>query len=165
MSTIEALQKQLEIVLKFPDQNPNPVLKIKMDGTLLYSNGAGTEIHQAWDVGIGGIVPPEIVAHTKLNSHAPLDMLIGHKTFSFHIVPVPEFDFICIYGTDITAMKAITKFPDHNPNPVLKISREGKLLYVNKAGMEIQKAWVIENGERVPETIDEFSKKRSTDPI
>ena len=28
-----------------------------------------------------------------------------------------------LYGTDVTAEKAIDKFPNQNPNPVLRLSR------------------------------------------
>ncbi len=30
-------------------------------------------------------------------------MEVGNKTYAFHVVAVPEFDFINIYGTDVTA--------------------------------------------------------------
>ena len=131
---LKSLQNQLDVMLKFPDQNPNPVLKTSLDGKLQYSNKAGREIQAVWGIEIGESVPCAIVNHTKSGSARPLEMGVGNKTFSFHIVPVHEFDFINIYGTDVTAVKAITKFPDQNPNPVIKISLDGELLYVNEAG-------------------------------
>ena len=35
--SINELKKQLQALLKFPDQNPNPVLKITMGDKLLYT--------------------------------------------------------------------------------------------------------------------------------
>ena len=63
------------------------------------------------------------MAHAGTPADAQL-MPVGDRTYSFHVVAVLG-EFINIYGTDITAMKAITKFPDQNPNPVLKSDMEG----------------------------------------
>jgi len=162
LQTIDELQKQLDSVLKFPDQNPNPVLKIDLNGKLLYKNNAGKKITNSWGVDLDDLVPEEIIYHSKRKLMEPLELVCDNKTFSFHIVPVPELHFICIYGTDITAMKAITKFPDQNPNPVLKIDCEGRLLYFNEAASSIQKAWGIQIGEQVPTLILKASYQLSS---
>ena len=151
--SIQSLQKQLNALLKFPDQNPNPVLKMSMEGELLYTNTAGKFIIEQWDVTVGGKLSLAMVKHAEAETVEPLQLGVGNKTYSFHIVPVPEFGFVNIYGTDVTAMKAITKFPDQNPNPVLKISMDGRLLYANRAGIEIRREWGIDSGEAVPSEI------------
>ena len=88
------------------------------EGKLLYTNQAGTFIKNQWGIELGDNVPIEIVSHSKLNDSSPLEMEVGNKIFSFHVVPVVEFGFVNLYATDITAAKAITKFPDQNPNNV-----------------------------------------------
>ena len=35
----------------------------------------------------------------------PTELEVGSQTYIFHVVPVPEFDFINIYGTNVTAAK------------------------------------------------------------
>jgi class 3 adenylate cyclase len=154
---LEALEKQLSAMLKFPDQNPNPVLKLGMDGRLVYSNSAGDPILRAWAVQLGDAMPESLVAHAQTAADASLELAVGNRTFSFHVVAVPEIDAINVYGTDVTAMKAITKFPDQNPNPVLKTSMAGQLLYANTAGMEIREVWGIELGDAVPRAIRDAS--------
>ena len=101
--SINELKKQLQALLKFPDQNPNPVLKITMGGKLLYTNSAGQYIKDEWKIDIGDDVPSTVVDQSKLVSSLPLEMEVGNKTYAFHVVAVPEFDFINIYGTDVTA--------------------------------------------------------------
>ena len=39
--SVNELNKQLNALSKFPDQNPNPVLRMSMDGKLQYTNDAG----------------------------------------------------------------------------------------------------------------------------
>ncbi|MEC7984150.1 MAG: adenylate/guanylate cyclase domain-containing protein [Myxococcota bacterium] len=162
---VNSLQKQLNALLKFPDQNPNPVLKTDSNGIFLYANAAGKEILTTWGIAIGDQAPAKVVDWARNPSRDALEMPVGNKTFSFHIVPVPEFDFVNIYGTDVTAMKAITKFPDQNPNPVLKTDSNGIFLYANAAGKEILRAWSIFIGESAPSDMVERTKNPSDDAL
>ena len=38
-------------------------------------------------------------------------------------------------------MQSLAKFPSENPNPVLRLSREGVVLYANEAGEPILRMW------------------------
>ncbi len=61
---------------------------------------------------------------------------------------------------------SLSKFPSENPCPVLRIAKSGKILYSNKAGLELLTHWGITISEKVPEKwqrlIDEVLK--STKP-
>ena len=46
---------------------------------------------------------------------------------------------------------ALSKFPSENPNPVLRIAKDGEILYSNKAGLELLAHWDVEIGEKAPE--------------
>ena len=164
-SKLDSLQRQLTAMVKFPDQNPNPVLKMSKDGRLTYSNAAGQKIKDEWGVSLGDTMPEALISHASTPADEPLELPVGNRTYSFHVVAVPHFDFVNVYGTDVTAMKAITKFPDQNPNPVLKASMDGNLLYVNAAGREIQQQWGIGLGERVPQEIISAAEQGSLDPL
>ncbi len=50
---------------------------------------------------------------------------------------VEELGFLNIYGSDITARKAIVKFPDQNPHPVFRIDWDGGLGYANSASTDL----------------------------
>ena len=69
------------------------------------------------------------------------------------MVPVPEFDFIIIYGSDITANKLVNKFPDQNPNPVMRFNKEMQLQYFNDASNYIVENWKIGINENIPDDI------------
>ena len=163
--TRESLQRQLDAMVKFPDQNPNPVLKVNMDGQLVYSNRAAELIQTAWGVTLGDSMPTALMAHADTPATEALELAVGNRTFSFHVVAVADLGFVNVYGTDITAMKAITKFPDQNPNPVLKTGMDGRLLYSNGAGQGIQETWGISLGELVPEIIIDAAKQGSLAPL
>src|SRR5207302_8752222 len=75
----------------------------------------------------------------------------NNRTYLLRPVRVAEFNFINVYGTDITARKAINKFPDQNPNPVLRVSHDGRLAYANAASDLIRRAFGVAVGEPLPE--------------
>ena len=103
--SVNELKKQLSALRKFPDQNPNPVLRMSMDGKLQYTNDAGQYIRNEWKIGLGDDMSTELVEHSKLDTPSPLEMEVGNKVFAFYVIAVPEFGFINIYGTDITASR------------------------------------------------------------
>ena len=39
---------RFEAIVKFPDQNPNPVMRIRWDGTLVYANPASAGLKPGW---------------------------------------------------------------------------------------------------------------------
>ncbi|AKB24409.1 sensory transduction histidine kinase [Methanosarcina sp. MTP4] len=45
-------------------------------------------------------------------------------------------------------------FPSKNPNPVLRIGTNGKVLYANRAAGPLLKSWGIREGEKAPELIE-----------
>jgi signal transduction histidine kinase len=47
-------------------------------------------------------------------------------------------------------VKNLAKFPSENPNPVLRITKEGKLLYANNASNSLLSEWGCQEGQMVP---------------
>ena len=45
----------------FPAKNPNPVLSVAKDGTILYSNKAGEPLLLEWGAEVGAKLPSSIV--------------------------------------------------------------------------------------------------------
>ena len=103
-------REQIEILSRFPDENPNPVLRITSNGRLLYSNEAARRLmprREGWRE--GGNVPPfwrrvaaEVFAR---RTSSRLDAKMENKVFSLAVVPVLDKDYVNIYATDITERK------------------------------------------------------------
>jgi class 3 adenylate cyclase/PAS domain-containing protein len=153
-ATTELLESEIEAINKFPDANPNPVLRMAGDGRLAYANTAAAPILGALGVRRGDRLPPEIARRLREDAAAtPLgrvEIESGRQTFSLLAVRVPELDVYNLYGTDVTGSKVVERFPDRNPNPVLRLGPDGELRYANAASAPITRALGIEVGAPVP---------------
>ncbi|MCI0834075.1 MAG: adenylate/guanylate cyclase domain-containing protein [Chloroflexi bacterium] len=153
----------MKVLNKFPDLNPNPVMKMTGDGTLDYANAAADAVVDAMGMVVGGKFSPDIIRSIEDICHdrtdEPLLVSGDGRTYSLKPVYTPEFEITNIYGLDITARIAMNKFPDQNPNPVLRVSIDGNLEYANPASEPICKAMGIEMGEKLPAVLmQQFSK-------
>lgn len=148
--SVKSLQNHVDVLAKFPDQNPNPVFRTDEKGRLLYANIPGQRLLDTLCIEIGGKLPDALIAHSDKPVEDQLELSVGARTFAFHVVSVPELSSINIYGTDITAMKAITRFPDQNPNPVFRLDMNGALTYANEAGQRVVEDLGICIGQQFP---------------
>jgi class 3 adenylate cyclase len=129
------------LVDKFPDLNPNPVLRISERGELRYANHASAELRHALGVELGGVLPADVrddlFAVLDGQRTEPVEVSDRHGTYALVPVQIPELGLINVYGTDVTAAKALVKFPDQNPNPVFRITWEGVLVYANPTSHDL----------------------------
>ncbi|UCD17441.1 MAG: PAS domain S-box protein, partial [Candidatus Zixiibacteriota bacterium] len=99
-------EQQIENLARFPNENPNPVLRIREDGTLLYVNEAGKPILEAnhWKVGDSVLDQWSWVMGNAKNSRATkeIELSCGEKVYSLFFAPIDGADYINIYGIDIT---------------------------------------------------------------
>ncbi len=152
-NSVKSLQNHVDVLTRFPDQNPNPVLRTDEKGKLLYANIAGQRVLSELGTEVGKKLPDELIAHADNPVENQLELSVGSQTFAFHVVSVPEISSINIYGTDVTAMKAITRFPDQNPNPVLRLDMHNTLTYANEAGQRIIADLGVRIGQQFPAKI------------
>ncbi|HUG46960.1 MAG TPA: adenylate/guanylate cyclase domain-containing protein [Candidatus Limnocylindria bacterium] len=154
-SELRLLSDKIQAITRFPDQNPNPVLRLTVSGELIYANPASQPVRRALGVEVGGQLAEPVLARLleAADENRPVEIVHEHSTFSVLPVVIADMGFINLYGTDITARKAIDKFPDQNPHPVLRIDAEGKLIYANRASGPIVEAHGLELGQRVPSSL------------
>lgn len=127
--------EQVSAINRFPDDNPNPVMRIDADGIVIYANPASGAILRSLGLGVGDTLPAEVIA--RFNAVATgrgfVEFAANSRTYAVWPVPIADLNFTNLYGMDVTAERAIVKFPDQNPNPVLRIHWDGTLAYANPA--------------------------------
>ncbi|KKG12059.1 histidine kinase dimerization/phosphoacceptor domain -containing protein [Methanosarcina sp. 2.H.A.1B.4] len=95
---------------QFPSTNPNPVLRLDKNGTVLYSNSAGESLLQKWSVGVGEKLPSCIGDFVQrvlsLNSPEKMEVKVGKKVYLITFHPLPE-EYVNVYGFDISGQKEL----------------------------------------------------------
>jgi class 3 adenylate cyclase len=142
-----------KVVERFPNQNPNPVFRVDDLGVLVYANDASRPLIESYGLRLGDSWPADIARQVLAAADDPgaamLELAAGNRTYALRPVRIPEFGFINVYATDITAEKVVAKFPGQNPNPVLRVSPDGLLLYHNDASALIVEALGLIDGHSV----------------
>ncbi len=144
--------EQISSINRFPDDNPNPVMRYDADGHLIYANPASESILWAIGVVVGDRLPSELIA--RFDAVAPtrgfIEFTWHSRTYAVWPVPIAGLDFTNLYGTDVTAERAIVKFPDQNPNPVMRFGWDGVLVYANPASAGIVAGLGLAIGDPLP---------------
>ncbi len=102
--------KKLQFLASFPEQDPNPIISIRTDGEVLYSNKTGTAILNYWSA-TEGQVPKRIMeaCEREQNSQSFIreEFEVDGRVYLFTFSWIEAFSQINIYGTDISELKSV----------------------------------------------------------
>jgi class 3 adenylate cyclase len=147
---------QVSAINRFPDDNPNPVMRIDADGHLIYANPASAPILRTIGVEVGDVVPAETIARfDAAGERGFVEVIADNRTYAVWAILIQDLDFTNLYGMDVTAERAIVKFPDQNPNPVFRIHWDGMLAYANPASAAMIAGLGLAVGSSLPADLRE----------
>ena len=102
-------EEEIRTLAKFPSENPDPIMRIAMDGTLLYINEIGSRHLSDWHLQAGKIVPPMLrdTVSRAMNhgSRQVFDLEHNESVYSFTVAPIPGAGYANLYGRNITDRK------------------------------------------------------------
>ena len=103
-------EEALASVARFPEENPQPVLRLGSDGQVLYINAAGLRLlgDHDWQLGVPAPAMLGRLVDTVLGAGeaGEFDLPLHHgRVFSFSCVPVPDKGYANLYGRDVTERK------------------------------------------------------------
>ena len=102
-------EEKIAGLAKFPSEDPNPVLRIALDGTVLYANDAAAALLGELHSGVSKAAPNCWLKWIKkaLASGLTKTVEFEHdaRTLSFTVAPVAEGGYVNLYGRDITERK------------------------------------------------------------
>lgn len=101
--------EEVEMMSRFPEENPSPVMRIAYNGKILFANAASGAILKKWKAKLGGNVPSGFYNFVKSASASKkrkdIDLEIDSKLFSCILVPIKGCDYLNFYARDITERK------------------------------------------------------------
>jgi PAS domain S-box-containing protein len=102
-------EAQIRSLARFPDENPNPMLRIAEDGKVLYANEASEPVLRLWDCEPQQKVPESfrglIGKVLSAGKMAEIEVECGAETFSFVLTPVVDARYVNLYGRNVSSRK------------------------------------------------------------
>jgi len=102
-------EEEIRSLARFPGENPDPVLRIARDGTILFANPASRALLDHWGCQVGERLPrehrdviPDAMETRSVREH---EIACADRTFSIMYAPIPDGEYVTVYGRDITAGK------------------------------------------------------------
>jgi len=109
----EALREAHEPAIwlaRFPEQNPNPVIRASADGTILYCNPSTTKF-PGWKCEVGQVLQNELLPLVGRamgeGKEVQEDVKLARRVYIVWITPFPGEGYANVYGRDITERKVL----------------------------------------------------------
>ncbi|MCH8237081.1 MAG: EAL domain-containing protein [Proteobacteria bacterium] len=104
----EALER-MEAIASISDESPNPVMRVTIDGNVVYANGPASKLLGFWKIGVGDPLPREwckrVAAAAENTQPVDHELEHGEQIFVLTLQPVVDAEYLNIYGRDITRRK------------------------------------------------------------
>ncbi len=135
----------------FTLENPEPVMRIKADGTILFANRSAESMLQIWREESGKDLPPPLLACIKkaLSDKSATAFEIDNegRTISLSVIPFPWKGYANLYGRDTTEMKQAEETErraretwertfDSVPDLIAILDRDHRIVRANRAMAE-----------------------------
>jgi PAS domain S-box-containing protein len=104
-------EQEIEILARFPAENPNPVLRVEPDGKIAYANPASEALLRLWNCAVREYLPPDwrkrAVNAVRHSTSTAVDVECEERVYSVMVVPIPDAGYVNIYARDITERKRV----------------------------------------------------------
>ncbi|MGM0501004.1 MAG: sensor domain-containing protein [Bacillota bacterium] len=107
--TRQEIERKIEILAEFPENNPNPVLRLSNSGQLLYANSASKELLEQLGIEEDDYVADEYrtiieeVVETKQSKEIMVQP--EEELYLFSFTYYEHYDCVYLYGQDMTGLK------------------------------------------------------------
>jgi PAS domain S-box-containing protein len=165
-------EKELNSLAKFPSENPNPVLRVSKDGTILYANKGASPLLNAWGCQVNQQLP-EYWRNYVLEIYSSgvskdIEIKCGQSTFSITFSPIVDTGYINLYGLDITKriqteteLHKLSLAVEQSQVSIVITDTRGNIEYINPKFTEVtgytyeeaigQNPRILKSGEHPPE--------------
>jgi PAS domain S-box-containing protein len=106
-------EERIEDLARFPDENPNPVMRVSLHGLLLYANNASQALLASWAVDSEHRIPKEhmqeLLQAWPSGERRKIEVREGRNVFELTIAPILSRGYIDLYGRDVTEERSLAE--------------------------------------------------------
>ena len=143
---------EIESLAKFPKEDPDLVMRIAADGTIVYANPSSAPLLKAWGRQAGKMLPDHyrnlIMEALGSGDRSEIEDTSSGTIYSLIIAPIVDMGYVNIYGRDVTQLRLAENLRieseqrfrdaiDHFPNVFVIYDADRRVKYVNSNGLRI----------------------------
>jgi PAS domain S-box-containing protein len=102
-------EREIKSLARFASESPNPILRVTVDGLIVYANRASRPLLQAWDAEPGERLPEEwgeeVALALESGEPQERELEVGGQVYSLLFAPIRDLGYLNIYARDITAVR------------------------------------------------------------
>lgn len=102
-------EEKIQILARFPEENPDPVLRIAAKGTVLYANKPGKALLAKLSSAVGSLAPQTwrdwAAQSMAANTTETVNVEYDGRIYTFSLVPIKQGGYVNLYARDITEQK------------------------------------------------------------
>ncbi len=102
-------EERIQDLSRFPDENPNPVLRFSKEGTLLYASKSSAALLRKWGRSVGEKAPEKWIGKISnsflSDENLEIETTCEDRILSFILAPMNEKEYVNAYGRDVTEQK------------------------------------------------------------
>jgi PAS domain S-box-containing protein len=143
-------EEEISNVAKFPAEDPNPVLRITENGTVLYANRASKVFLQNNEL---SQITQNVQKTIQTGRRRTVEFGYKEKTYLFTFAPFPKEGYVNVYGVDITESKEkdrelvqekkkLDAITQSLGTGVVVIDKDFRITWINKLASEEQKEFL-----------------------
>ncbi|MGR3175672.1 MAG: PAS domain S-box protein [Candidatus Scalindua sp.] len=144
-------EEEVKGLAKFPDENPNPVIRVFDDGSILYHNKASLSLLDFWGCQTTRMLPDKYIKIVSDVLHSGLynvtEAECNNRVMSLTFAPIAKERYVNIYGLDITERK--------NAEENIKVINESLEQRVVERTEKLRKKYI--------ELLNEIAKREQTE--
>lgn len=141
---LKQANKDIEEIALFPKQNPDPLIRIDLEGEVLALNPAAENmthlLYKSKQYAMSDVWKLILKDLTFEDNKASIEIIYNQRIFSFLIVSLEGYNYYNIYGRDITNQKKyendlikLSMVADRTTNAVIITDANGHTEWVNQA--------------------------------
>jgi PAS domain S-box-containing protein len=109
---LRAARDEATWLARFPNENPNPVIRVSREGIILYCNSPATSV-RGWRCAVDTKLSRPLLDLVELaieqDQLVEQDVLLGDKFYSVSVIPLLKQGYLNLYGRDVTERKQAEK--------------------------------------------------------
>ena len=102
-------EQRIQDLARFPDENPNPVMRVSLEGSILYANQSARSLLPSWEKQMPSDSLGKLMEAQASGEQRLFEAREGTSVFLMTMTPIASRGYINLYGRDVTEERSLAE--------------------------------------------------------